>query len=279
MIKVRNRLTLNPKIFSLPTKILNKIKRQILNPRLKVTSTNLILKSFGSAYGGWVVAISDSLKASTIISCGLGEDASFDIEMINEFNLRVVFVDPTPRAIEHFEQIINCLGSAKSMEYSVGGAQEIDAYELVNLSQSSFKLIPKAIWLDDNPVRFYSPLIEDHVSHSISNYQNSYSTDTPFIDVEAITVKQIMITESLESIPLIKLDIEGAEIEVISSFLDKGIFPEQILVEFDELSAPSLKARRRIITCHQQLIENGYALVNYSKPSNFLYVLIKSFGL
>lgn len=279
MIKVRNRLTLNPKIFSLPTKILNKMKQQILNPRLKVTSTNLILKSFGSAYGGWVVAISDSLKASTIISCGLGEDASFDIEMINEFNLRVVFVDPTPRAIEHFEQIINCLGSAKSMEYSVGGAQEIDAYELVNLSQSSFKLIPKAIWLDDNPVRFYSPPIKDHVSHSISNYQNGYSTDTPFIDVEAITVKQIMITESLESIPLIKLDIEGAEIEVISSFLDKGIFPEQILVEFDELSAPSLKARRRIITCHQKLIENGYALVNYSKPSNFLYLLIKSFGL
>jgi FkbM family methyltransferase len=279
MIKVRNRLTLNPKIFSLPTKILNKMKQQILNPRLKVTSTNLILKSFGSAYGGWVVAISDSLKASTIISWGLGEDASFDIEMINEFNLRVVFVDPTPRAIEHFEQIINCLGSAKSMEYSVGGAQEIDAYELVNLSQSSFKLIPKAIWLDDNPVRFYSPPIEDHVSHSILNYQNSYSTDTPFIEVDAITIKQIMIMESLESIPLIKLDIEGAEIEVICSFLDRGIYPEQILVEFDELSAPSFKARGRIIACHEKLIENGYALVNYSRPSNFLYLLTKSFGL
>ena len=60
------------------------MKQQILNPRLKVTSTNLILKSFGSAYGGWVVAISNSLKSSTIISCGLGEDATFDIEMINE---------------------------------------------------------------------------------------------------------------------------------------------------------------------------------------------------
>jgi FkbM family methyltransferase len=266
-------------ILSLCTKVLHKIKQQMLNPRLKITSTKLSLNSFGSDYGGWVVANSDSLKSSTIISCGLGEDASFDIEMVNEFALRVVFVDPTPRAIEHFEQIIDSLGSPKTMEYSDGGAQKIETYDLANLGESNFKLIPKAIWIDDNPVRFYSPKTENHVSHSISNYQNGYSTDTPFIDVEAITVKQIMITESLESIPLIKLDIEGAEIEVISSFLDKGIFPEQILVEFDELSAPSLKARRRIITCHQKLIENGYALVNYSKPSNFLYLFIKSFGL
>jgi FkbM family methyltransferase len=278
-MKNRNRSNPNPKIFSLSAKIVHKLKKKMFNPRLKITSANLTLRSFGSVYGGWVVANSDSLKSSTIISCGLGEDASFDIEMINEFGLRVVLVDPTPRAIEHFKQIINCLGSPKTIEYSLNGAQEIEAYDLVNLSQSSIKLIPKAIWLNDNPVKFYSPPIQDHVSHSISNYQNRYSTDTPYVVVEAITIEQIMNLESLESISLIKLDIEGAEIEVISSFLDREIFPEQILVEFDELSAPSLKARRRIISCHQNLIKNGYALVNYSSPSNFLYIMKESFGL
>jgi hypothetical protein len=119
----------------------------------------------------------------------------------------------------------------------------------------------------------------EHVSHSILNYQNDYSVDTPYIEVEAITMKQLIDCESLEYIPLIKLDIEGAEIEVIMSFLNEGFLPDQILVEFDEISAPSIKARRRIISCHRMLIDNGYALANYSPPSNFLYVSIKAFRL
>jgi hypothetical protein len=76
-----------------------------------------------------------------------------------------------------------------------------------------------------------------------------------------------------DPIPLIKLDIEGAEIEVITSFLDDGIRPEQILVEYDELNNPSLKTRRRVIGCHNKLTLNNYNLIHYSNPNNFLYVL------
>ena len=86
MMKNRNRSNPNRKIFSVSAKIVHKLKQKMLNPRLKITPTDLTLKSFGSVYGGWVVANSDSLKSSTIISCGLGEDASFDIEMINELS-------------------------------------------------------------------------------------------------------------------------------------------------------------------------------------------------
>jgi FkbM family methyltransferase len=241
--------------------------------------TNLNLVSFGSEYGGWVVADSPTLKSSTILSCGLGEDASFDIEMINAYDLNVVFVDPTPRSIEHFKQIINHLGRGKTSDYRKGGAQPTDAYNLANLVQKNLKLIPKAIWRDSQPVHFYLPRITKHVSHSILNYQNNYSVDTPYIEVDAITVKQIIERESLVKIPLIKLDVEGAEIEVISNLLDDGVLPEQILVEYDELSSPSLKARRRILSCDEKLRDYEYILVNYSPPSNFLYVSKLAFGL
>ena len=260
----------NPIVMRIKLK-LKHVKQHVLNPRFDVTPTSLTLKSFGSLYGGWVVADSEVLKSSVIISCGLGEDATFDVEMAEEYGLKVVFVDPTPRAVQHFDQIVKRLGLEKTSAYSTSGTQSIDSYNLENRTAENFKMIPKAIWINDSPVHFYSPPIEEHVSHSILNYQNNYSVDTPYIEVETITLKQIIESESLQNIPLIKLDIEGAEVEVIISFLNERIFPDQILVEYDELSAPSLKARRRIIACHKKLIDNGYTLVNYS-GSNFLYL-------
>ena len=73
---------------------------------------------------------------------------------------------------------------------------------------------------------------------SISNYQNNYSNEISSIEVDAVTLDSILYDLKLNScdIPLIKLDIEGAEIEVLKRCMDIGIFPQQILVEFDELN-------------------------------------------
>ena len=38
---------------------------------------------------------------------------------------------------------------------------------------------------------------------------------------------------NIKSLPLIKLDIEGSETEVIQDLLNNYILPDQILVEFD----------------------------------------------
>ena len=76
----------------------------------------------------------------------------------------------------------------------------------------------------------------------------------------------------LTDIPLIKLDIEGAEIEVILSMMDKKIFPNQILVEYDELTALDKSSGLRIESAHSALLNAGYRLINYDYPNNFLYI-------
>jgi FkbM family methyltransferase len=129
----------------------------------------------------------------------------------------------------------------------------------------------KALWIEEKKLRFFSPLDTAHVSHSILNYQNNYRTDSDFIEVEAITIDKLLHDFNIKKIDLIKLDIEGAEIEVIQDMLDKNISPAQILVEYDELAVPSKKSKLRIQACHNALVAKGYRLINFDKPSNFLY--------
>jgi hypothetical protein len=76
-----------------------------------------------------------------------------------------------------------------------------------------------------------------------------------------------------EVLQLLKLDIEGAEIEVISDLLDKGVRPKQILVEFDELNVPSPKSFERIDFINAKLESHDYVCVWTDGQADFLYVL------
>ncbi len=60
------------------------------------------------------------------------------------------------------------------------------------------------------------------------------------------------------TVNLVKMDIEGAEIEVIESMIEEQFFPKQILVEFDELNVPTVKAFSRVTKIDTLLKKNGY---------------------
>lgn len=252
-------------------KFSTKILKILINPRLSITPTTHSVKKLGSVYGGWSFVTTDDLKGCCIVSAGLGEDASFDVEIAGEYGLKVILVDPTPKAIAHFSEIESSYSIHKTSPYAQDGKQKISSYELGSLNAENFELIPKALWTHDKNINFYAPSDPTHVSYSILNYQNRYSTQTAYIEVESITLSQILSSKDLDAIPLIKLDIEGAAIEVVQDFLDKGIFPKQILLEFDELTRPSIRGRKRILACHRKLLSMGYELIHRDYPANFLY--------
>jgi hypothetical protein len=70
---------------------------------------------------------------------------------------------------------------------------------------------------------------------------------------------------------LIKLNIEGTEIEFIIDLLQKRIFPKQVLVEYDELSTPYRKSNDRIELALNALVGSGYTLL-YKDRINFTYL-------
>lgn len=72
---------------------------------------------------------------------------------------------------------------------------------------------------------------------------------------------------------MIKLDIEGSEIEVLNQMIDEKILPNQILVEFDELNKVNEIAIKRFLDIHQKLLLKEYQLIKTSsKFPDFLYI-------
>ena len=247
------------------------IPRHPIQDSKNIDGFNIIY--LGTGYGGWSFVDERDLYGCTIVSAGLGEDASFDVEFASKYNAKVIIVDPTPRAILHFLKISEAIGSPSKQEYSQDGCEPIDAYNLSTVTEDSFTLVTKALWNKNTHLKFFEPPNPNHVSHSIVNFQNNYSENSKSIEVEAVTLDSLLADLNLNAsdIALMKLDIEGAEIEVIKRCIDVGIMPRQILVEFDELNVPSPKGFARVTEVDDLLRDNGYKLLKTDGQANFLY--------
>ncbi len=230
-------------------------------------------KRLGTEYGGWNLIDFQELNNKTIISAGCGEDISFDIEFLNMYGGKVILVDPTPRSIKHLEQVLDSVGNKKTKDYVDGGNQQIESYDLQNLETKQLIVKNFALYKKDAiTVKFYPPKNTAHVSHSISNWQKGESDSNKSIEVETITVKKIMKEHDLDKLELIKLDIEGAENQVLPSLIKNKIFPNQILVEFDELHTDNLVSYCKALIIILRLLFKKYLLIKTNKFPDMLFV-------
>jgi FkbM family methyltransferase len=205
---------------------------------------------------------------------GLGEDASFDIAMAAKYAANIIVVDPTPRAIAHFNAIVARLG--RPAETAIAGRGRIDpaAYDLSAIQPGQLALVQKALWsAPGETMKFFAPKNPAHVSHSLVDYQHDYAQAGEHIEVVTTTIEEIVADFGITRVPLIKIDIEGAEVAVLrDGYLLETLRPGQILVEMDILNLPSAKARREFNALDQRLRDFGYRLATWDRRANFTYV-------
>ena len=64
------------------------------------------METLGTNYGGWSIPINCKLDENSIIySGGVGEDISFDLKINDKYECNIILIDPTNRALKHFEEI------------------------------------------------------------------------------------------------------------------------------------------------------------------------------
>ena len=176
---------------------------------------------------------------------------SFDIALADRFGSQVWSYDPTPRALLHMSELRDKLADGQKM--SVSGTDQ--NYEADKAVLEKWHFGPVGIWSRDEIVRFYALANEQHVSHSILNLQE---TETYF-EADCRTLASLMSANGHTHIDLLKIDIEGAEYEVIANLRQDGIRPRILCVEFDEGHNPlDSEAGKRIEKSIHDIYAMGY---------------------
>jgi FkbM family methyltransferase len=157
----------------------------------------------GSSYGGWWIP-SGHLNQESICYCaGAGEDITFDLGLIRRYGCHVWTIDPTPRAAAH-----------------------------VTLQDPPPRLhfVPLGLAYSSGSYKFFAPANPEHVSHSIKNLQRT----NDYFTAQCVTVKELQQRLGHDHVDLVKLDIEGAEHDVVGRMISDEVRPPILCLEFDQ---------------------------------------------
>jgi len=185
----------------------------------------------GTNYGGWYIPTDIQLNENSVVySGGVGEDISFDLLLASTYNSQIILIDPTYKAKRHY--IETKLYFQDKVKNRFKGNIQPDYYTMIqdiDVSFDSFTYIPFGLWNKETTLKFYKQSNKDYVSQSIIDGMFTEEYDI----IQTKTIQQIMKENNHTHIDLLKLDIEGAEIEVLHNMLDNAIYPTYLCIEFD----------------------------------------------
>jgi FkbM family methyltransferase len=214
----------------------HRIHKTIPHYQIEHLRKTITIKSewHGSVYGGFYL-LPCLNEQSIAYSFGIGKDITFDRSLINKFNCSVFAFDPTPKSIQWLK---NQKTPLTFHFYEYGICSSISGY-----------------------VDFYLPRNPRHVSGSLQ--VSEVTSASQCIKVQMKTFADIATELGHKHIDVLKMDIEGAEYDVLDSVINSGIEIDQILVEFHDRNFDSEEIPSKKIV--EKLIQNGYELFAISK--------------
>lgn len=215
------------------------------------------MEKLGTNYGGWYVPSLMKLNENSVVySGGVGEDISFDLLLQNKYKCTIILIDPTSKAIKHFNEVNQYY---KNRQLFTGGIQK-DYYECIQSlhpNLDKLKYINIGLWNKKDELKFYKQNNENYVSQSL--VENMFGRNYDIVPVTSI--KNIMIQEKHTHIDLLKLDIEGAEIETMNQMLDDKIYPTYVLIEFDLLLKNKDDGNTTKLLIERMITKEGYKIL------------------
>ena len=216
--------------------IFTKSKQRFRRHKLKQLGIEPVSCKTSALYGGdhgWVVDESLLNKESVIYSVGVGSNIDFDLELINSFGATVHAFDPTPRSIEWVKN------------------QQLPKH---------FIFHPFGLSAENGHMDFFPPSKASSTHFSpIDRYGDTNNiVRAPVKDIDTIASEL-----NHKEIDLLKMDIEGAEYEVIEALPKNRVAINQILIEFHHMykGVPISKTVDAIST----LSNLGFELFNISQ--------------
>jgi FkbM family methyltransferase len=184
------------------------------------------LTAIGTSYGGWSIP-TDVLKADSVCYlAGVGEDASFDLGLIERYGCTVHAFDPVPEAARYAATVTG--------------------------REPRWHFWPIGLWREDGTLRFYEHAQPGFVSRSLTNMHDTGA----YMEADVRAIDSLMAELGHDRVDLLKLSVEGAEYEILADVLAKRIPVEVVCVEFSQ-PAPLAPVLRQV----QALRAAGYELL------------------
>lgn len=183
-------------------------------------------------HGEWYLCPDGLTSDSIVYSLGIGRDVEFDLSVISRFGAEVFAFDPTPAAVEW----IRCQTLPRGFHVHELGVAGYDG--VAHFRAPGDPLNPSYVFGGRD-------LMEGEV-----------------VTCEVRRLQTLMAQLGHDHVHLLKMDIEGAEYEVIQDFLAEGVRVDQFLVEFHHRK-PGIGAKRTADAV-ENLRRNGFELFHIS---------------
>jgi len=180
-----------------------------------------------------------ALNSDSIIYCGgVGKDISFEHSLVQKFGCRIVLFDPSPTGLATMALPVNQIPQFKFAPVGLAGSCKV------------LKLAPPR-WKEEG-----------------SWFKATGQSDVIEVPCEDLTT--LMQRNGHKHIDLLKIDIEGAEYEVIDDLLKKRLPVRQVLVEFHHGILPGY-SRSDSIRSIVKMVCAGYKLLDQYGTNHVFY--------
>lgn len=215
-----------------PAKVRSAVRRRYFEARLGALAippapAGSVQRDLGTPYGGWLIPTANITPEWVCYCVGIGADTSFDRALIENWGVSVRAFDA-------------------SQEYADLATAEL-------LAEPRFSAHHAAITTTDGPIRLQRT--HDPQSASLSA-AGLYDTDEHSVQVPGRSLSSLMAQFGDTRIDLLKLDIEGAEYELLAELDLRDLGVQTFAVQLHHVA--SVADARRLIA---RLDEHGYSLV------------------
>jgi FkbM family methyltransferase len=185
----------------------------------------------------WTYIVDRITADSVVYSLGVGDNIDFDLGIIESAGARVYAFDPTPYAREWVEN------------------RQLPA---------EFIFKPWAASGADGSLRLYRRISKRGKKAKVMWTAEGEAGDcSDYIDAPAYTVRTIMEKLGHDKVDLLKMDVEGAEYDILDGLQHAAHPPEQLLVEFHH-RFPGI-GKERTAAAIENLARIGYKIFDVSQ--------------